>query len=184
LLTTVRLTPASVLTLVSIIIPRWISYRDTFVDGTPITYTYGLHRRCSSTTGKCTHFPTYDDCHGSDRYFCSMWRSVGFLMSFAVVLECVVILAFITVLIGGRATRERGWGLMSFFLLLVALLQCASMSLVAYLYDWDDRFFVGWKLDISWILTTVSWCVALVLSVCLALSAMLLPPEEGYELIK
>jgi len=40
-------------------------------------------------------------------------------MSFAVVLEGVVILAFITVLIGGRATRERGWGLMSFFLLLV-----------------------------------------------------------------
>lgn len=58
------------------------------------------------------------------------------------------------------------------------------MSLVAYLYDWDDRFFVGWKLDISWILTTVSWCMALTLSACLALSAMLLPPEEGYELIK
>ena len=58
------------------------------------------------------------------------------------------------------------------------------MALVAYLYDWDDRFFVGWKLDVSWILTTVSWSVTVVLAVLLALSAYVLPPEGGYKLIR
>ncbi|KAA8896877.1 hypothetical protein FN846DRAFT_900216 [Sphaerosporella brunnea] len=177
-------TVASVLTLVSIIIPRWVSYRDTTPHGTPITYTYGLHRRCSSTTGECTHFPTYEDCHGTDRYFCSMWRSVGFLMSFAVVLEGAIILAFITILMGGRTKRESGWKIMSFLLLLVAMMQCTSMALVAYLYDWDDRFFIGWRLDISWIFTTVSWSVAFLLAVGLALSGLLIPPENGYLLLK
>jgi hypothetical protein len=64
------------------------------------------------------------------------------------------------------------------------MMQCAAMALVAYLYDWDDRFFVGWRLDISWILTTVSWSVVFILSMGLALSGLLLPPENGYLLLK
>jgi hypothetical protein len=88
-------------------------------DGSSITYTYGLHRRCSSTTGECTRFPTYEDCHGTDRYFCSIWRSVGFLMSFSVVLEGAILLAFVTILMSGRKSRESGWKILSFLLLLV-----------------------------------------------------------------
>jgi hypothetical protein len=60
------------------------------------------------------------------------------------------------------------------------MVQCAAMALVAYLYDWDDRFFVGWNLDISWIFTTISWSVMVILAVVLCLSALLLPPEGGY----
>jgi hypothetical protein len=175
---------ASVLTIASINIPRWISYYDTASDGTPIAIQIGLHRQCFSTTGTCSHFPETADCHGPDRSFCSLWRSVGFLMSFNVVVEGAMIIAFVTILIGGRPMRERGWKLMSFFLFLVALIQCASMALVAYLYDWDDRFFVGWKLDVSWICATVSWAVSLLLAVVLAGSGLLLPPEGGYEWLK
>jgi hypothetical protein len=68
--------------------------------------------------------------------------------------------------------------------LAAAMMQCAAMALVAYLYDWDDRFFVGWRLDISWIFTTVSWSVVFILSMGLALSGLLLPPENGYLLLK
>lgn len=53
----------------------------------------------------------------------------------------------------------------------------------AYLYDHDDRFFPGWKLDISWILCTVSFSAVLVLFVGLPLAMVLLPVEGGYELI-
>ncbi len=53
----------------------------------------------------------------------------------------------------------------------------------AYLYDNDDRFFPGWKLDVSWILCTISWGVTLLLGAGISAAAVLLPSEGGYELI-
>ena len=53
----------------------------------------------------------------------------------------------------------------------------------AYLYDNDDRFFPGWKLDTSWILCTVSWSAMVVLAGGITAAALLLPSEGGYELI-
>ena len=57
------------------------------------------------------------------------------------------------------------------------------LFLQAYLYDHDDRFFPGWKLDISWILCTVSFGTAILLAGGLSAAAVLLPSEGGYELI-
>lgn len=173
---------ATALTLTAIIIPRWVSFRDS-TDGLPVTYTYGLHQRCSTVTGLCEHYPTSDDCHGPDRYFCSMWRSIGFLMSFAIVLEGMVILAFITILTGGAMKRRHGWKVVSFLLLLGALVQCAAMALVAFLYDNDIRF-ANWNLDVSWILTTISWSLIFLIATTLVGTAYYLPPEGDYELIK
>lgn len=51
----------------------------------------------------------------------------------------------------------------------------------AFLYDHDNRFFVGWKLDTSWILCTVSWIVLLFDAVGIAVAANVLPPEDDYE---
>lgn len=93
-------------------------------------YSYGLHRRCSSLTDTCESFPQREDCHGEDRYFCSMWRSVGFLMSFAVVLEGMSIVAYLIILSGGKRLRENGWRLLSILIILSAVLQAASMSIV------------------------------------------------------
>jgi len=53
----------------------------------------------------------------------------------------------------------------------------------AYLFDNDDRFFVGWQLDKSWILCTVSWSVAILSAIFISASAFVLSPEDGYELI-
>lgn len=101
---------------------------------------YGLHYRCFSTTGTttigtrntttCVRFPQFDDCTGDDRQFCSMWRSVGFFMSFAVLLEGMTLITYIIILAGGKQVRESGWRILSLFLVLVALVQCASMGLV------------------------------------------------------
>ncbi|KAL8653374.1 MAG: hypothetical protein Q9226_003877 [Calogaya cf. arnoldii] len=170
------------MTLASILKPRWISWDSETPNGQHIHYTYGLHRRCSSLTGTCEYFPHTYDCH-NDRYFCSMWRSVGFLMSFAVVIEGMTLIAFIVVLAGGKQKREQGWTVVSGLLLLGGLIQCAGMAIIAFLYDNDDRFFPGWKLDISWILCTTSWSVLLFLAGGIAASAFLLPSEAGYELI-
>ena len=51
----------------------------------------------------------------------------------------------------------------------------------AYLYDHDNRFFVGWELDKSWILCTVSWVVLAVDSVAVIGAKLLMPQEDDYE---
>lgn len=112
-----------------------------------------------------------------------MWRSVGFLMSFAVVIEGVTLITYIVIIVGGKQIRMTGWKVLSTLLIVVGLVQCAGMALIAYLYDHDDRFFPGWKLDTSWMLCTASWSISVLLGAGIIAAAMLLPPEEGYELI-
>lgn len=138
--------PATALTMASIALPNWISYTspsntspNPSHPNTPIHISYGLHVRCSSLTGQCTHFPTSSDCHGSDRYFCSMWRTVGFLMSFTVVLELATLVSFATVLIGGRANREGGWKMCSGFMGAVAAAQIVAMAIVVCRISYTPR---------------------------------------------
>ena len=97
--------------------------------GERIHYTYGLHKRCDSISNTCDYFPHDVDCHG-DRYFCSMWRSVGFLMSFAVVLEGMTLIAYMVILAGGKQKREAGWGVLSGLHVVCAVLQCAGMAII------------------------------------------------------
>ncbi|KAK5133742.1 hypothetical protein LTR08_007392 [Meristemomyces frigidus] len=169
-------------TLAAIFLPNWITYRaPSSPDTTPIRVSYGLHTRCSSITGQCTPFPQYDDCTGKDSSFCSMWRSTGFLMEFSAIMELACVVAYIVILVGGRQAREEGWKVLSILLGLVAVGQMIAMALVAYLYDHDNRFFVGWELDKSWILCTVSWIVLAVDTLGVVGAKLLLPKEDDYE---
>jgi len=59
-----------------------------------------------------------------------MWRSVGFLMSFAVVLQGMSIVTYLVILMGGKRLRENGWRLLSLLIMLSVFLQAASMSVV------------------------------------------------------
>lgn len=112
-----------------------------------------------------------------------MWRSVAFLISFAVVLEGMTLITYIVILAGGKQMRETGWRILTVFLALIALAQCAGMALVSYLYDHDERFYAGWKLDASWIMCVVSMCLAIINAVVIYMTARVLPSEGGYELI-
>ncbi|KAJ0416608.1 hypothetical protein BJY00DRAFT_230417 [Aspergillus carlsbadensis] len=171
---------AFALSIASIAIPNWVSYRS---EKPSYHYSYGLHQRCSSLTDTCESFPKREDCIGEDRYFCSMWRSVGFMMSFALVLEGMSVVAYLIILSGGKRLRESGWRILSLLIVLSAIVQAASMSIVAYLFDNEGRFFVGWRLGQSWVFCTVSWCVSVVCAGALILAAYSLPSEGGYELI-
>ncbi|KAL3442118.1 hypothetical protein BJX65DRAFT_313201 [Aspergillus insuetus] len=104
-------------------------------------------------------------------------------MSFALVLEGMSVVAYLIILSGGKRLRESGWKILSLLIVLSAVVQAASMSTVAYLFDNEARFFVGWQLDQSWIFCTVSWCVSIVCAGALILAAYSLPSEGGYELI-
>jgi hypothetical protein len=120
------------MTLSSIFVPDWITYGAPNKPGGTYHKTIGLHRSCSSSGSSttCIHFPTKEDCMAKDRYFCSMWRSIGFLMSFAAVLELATIVAYMVVIGGGKQKRETGWKVLCFMLVLVGVVQCAGMSIV------------------------------------------------------
>lgn len=64
---------------------------------------------------------------------------------------------------------ELRWGLLTFLIT------------QAFLYDHDNRFFVGWELDKSWILCTVSWIVIFLDSLGVVGAALFMAPEDDYE---
>lgn len=124
-------------------------------------------------------------------------------MNFSVVLELATLVSFAVVLLGGRSNREQGWKMCVGLLGVVVVCQVAAMGIVvsvfpfcavivkeeenpdrgtqAFLFDHDNRFFVGWKLDKSWILCTISWIVLLVDVVGITVAAKTLPAEDDYE---
>jgi hypothetical protein len=105
---------------------------DTDVQGpdNDIHYSYGLHKRCSSITGSCEDFPQYEDCQGGSANFCSLWRSVGFLMSFAVIIELSTLIAYAVIISGGKQKRDFGWKVVCGLLAIGAMVQCAGMAIV------------------------------------------------------
>lgn len=104
-------------------------------------------------------------------------------MSFAVVIEGMTFFSFVVMIAGGKQKRESGWRILAGLLFLIGGVQCAGMALITYLYENDDRFFPGWRLDTSWMLCTISWSTMLLLGVAVISAALLLPIEGGYELI-
>jgi len=181
----VALVAATALTITSIVSPKWISLTVPSPSGGTVTDTIGLHKRCASSTvgNKCVPFPEESRCDGEDRSFCSMWRTTGFLMNFAVVAELATLVGFLVVLAGGRVKREgTGWKVLGGMLVAVAAAEFLGMAVVAYLFDHDDLFLVpGYRLDSSWYLCTISAGAALLAGVGLAISALVLPPEDGYQ---
>jgi hypothetical protein len=118
------------MTLTAIALPNWISFHSSLNPSDDLTYTYGLHRVCSSPTSSCRPYPEDSDCQMDNQYFCGLWRTTGFLMNFAAVLELVTIVAYIVVLAGGRQKRQSGWKLLGALLLVTAAMQCAAMAIV------------------------------------------------------
>lgn len=59
-----------------------------------------------------------------------MWRSAGFLVSLAALLDLVTLVAFAITILGGRQKRQSGWPVLCGLLFLVAGTQCAAMAIV------------------------------------------------------
>ena len=52
------------------------------------------------------------------------------MMSAAALFELVTLVTFFILIAGGKQKRESGWRVVSFLLVLVGILQCASMAIV------------------------------------------------------
>ncbi|KAK1512125.1 hypothetical protein CTAM01_01055, partial [Colletotrichum tamarilloi] len=176
---------ATAMIIASITLPHWVTYTVTTAEGKEYSKHIGLHRSCSTGFDEpCQVFPTEELCANGERYFCSMWRSVGFLASFSTILHLASIVTFLVIMGGGKYKRETGWTVLGGLLVFVAAIEFTLMGIVAYLYDNDEQFQVpGWGLDSSWILCTVSASISILCAAGLAISAFVLPPEEGYEFL-
>jgi len=175
LLTTIA---ATIMTLASIAMPKWVGYS---LNGKR-QYSYGLHSRCSAVTGTCLPFPRMSDC-AKDPSFCNMWRTVGFLVSFGVVIELCTIVSLVIIMAGGVQRRAAGWQVAVGVLAFSATVQCAGMAIVAFLFHHNERFWNGWHLDLSWSLCTASWTLLALTALGIAASAIYLSAESDYELI-
>ncbi|CAK7271672.1 hypothetical protein SEPCBS57363_004743 [Sporothrix epigloea] len=205
------LTAATAMTVAANLVPNWVYYvmYPTVPGSDPYWLSLGLHKSCTSDSpdpavtlasplfvrpavtsgsGFCRSFPRREwDCGtGShQQMFCSVWRTIGFLMTIAFVIELVTLAGLVIVLAGGRMKRELGWRVLVPLTEVAAIMQLAAMALVTYLLDHNDRFLVpGWHLGTAWTLCTVSWCVAALTGLGLALAAYVLPAEDGYELLR
>lgn len=65
-----------------------------------------------------------------------MWRSVGFLMSFAVVLEGLTVVSYLIVIAGSKTLRENGWKALSLVVILGSGVQAACMAIVVSCVFW------------------------------------------------
>ena len=59
-----------------------------------------------------------------------MWRTVGFLMSFGVVVELCTLVSFVVIIAGGVQRRVQGWGVVVGVLIFSAFIQGAGMAIV------------------------------------------------------
>ncbi|KAF3212767.1 hypothetical protein TWF679_005655 [Orbilia oligospora] len=195
---------ASILTLTAITLPRWVSYTYETSSG-PITQTYGLRHSCrtgpslTNPTTICRPFPTFQDCEDSP-HFCSLWKSTNYLMNLAVSIEVLTCLCFILILSSSSSPnttppntttrdnnntttnntiRKSGWKYLVLLLSISVTCQLLAMSLVSYVYENDERFFVGWRLDVCWVLCMVSWGVGLVVTGLVGLVGWVLPEDGG-----
>ncbi|OAA72629.1 hypothetical protein LEL_08413 [Akanthomyces lecanii RCEF 1005] len=169
----------------SIAMPNWIDYAVTTAKGDTIHKSIGLHKSCSTLDGgRCSPYPTAALCQSGQRYFCTMWRTTGWLASFSVVLGLAGLVAFAVTLGGGKYKRESGWPFVGGLIATFSAVQLIVISVVAYLFDHDDQFIIpGWQLGVSWYLALFSALLGMVTVVGLVLSAYLLPPEDGYEFL-
>ncbi|KFA67894.1 hypothetical protein S40285_04103 [Stachybotrys chlorohalonatus IBT 40285] len=177
---------ATAMLVASIWVPHWVTYSVTTTRGDTIEKHIGLHKSCSTLDDPyCRDFPSPDMCQHGERYFCSMWRTIGFMASFATILCLACIVSFGVIMGGGKYKRETGWPFVGAMLTLVSAVEFVIISMVAYLYDNDDQFTIpGWNLDVSWYLSTVSASITLLAAGGLALSAYLLPPENDYDFLE
>jgi hypothetical protein len=59
-----------------------------------------------------------------------MWRSIGFLVTFAVVLQGISVVTYLVILTGGKPLRENGWSVLGLMIGLSAIVQAGGMSIV------------------------------------------------------
>jgi hypothetical protein len=115
----------------SIALPHWVTYSVTTANGDTLQKHIGLHKSCSSLDDPpCRPFPYRELCQEGERYFCSMWKTVGFMAAVAAVLCLASLVTFAVVMKGGKYKRETGWPFVAIMVSLVSVVEFVIISIV------------------------------------------------------
>lgn len=126
----------------SIWVPHWVTYSVTTGQGETFEKHIGLHKSCSNLDDPpCRDFPYKELCQDGERYFCSMWRTVGFMASFATILCLACLVSFVVIMAGGKYKRETGWPFVGAMLTLVSAVEFVIISIVVSLSSLPLRSF-------------------------------------------
>ncbi|CAG8582370.1 11456_t:CDS:2 [Paraglomus brasilianum] len=161
----------------SLIMPNWLVYVSRFP--LKLEIHYGLFKKCSSVQG-CYPFPSPERNDCDEEWFCELWNAARFAVLFAAFVGAVTWLALVVVMLGGRGKRERMWGSIAAWLMFHAFFQFTAVGLIAYLFNNSDRFYFGYKYDMSFIFATISGSLSVMLSISLVLNGVLVPSRYDY----
>lgn len=112
------------------------------------------------------------------------WKVLGWLLGVAAVTQMVAMAVVVSTLLSKHVFRasecrkKREFGSKAF-----QKNNVDNLRVQAFLYDHDERFTPGWRLDVSWILCTLSWCILTLDLTGIITAALVLPSEGDYELI-
>lgn len=119
------------MTIAALATPHWVSYTVTTTAGDHLSKHIGLHKSCSSLDDPpCRRFPYKSLCQEGERYFCSMWRSVGFLAWVTALLCLAGLVSFLVVMRGGKYKRETGWPFVTSMMALVSVVEFVVIAIV------------------------------------------------------
>ncbi|CAG8713503.1 10676_t:CDS:2 [Dentiscutata erythropus] len=163
------------------LLPNWLVFSTRSIPFRTSVY-YGLFKKCTGYNDTCRPFPSVDQHDCNERNFCEEWEAAAIGMILAAVVGGLAWLHLVSVLVGGRAMREKAWKILSvlFFVYGIrkfAILQFSSIAFIAHLYSTADTFYYGTKYDVSFVLANVSASLSIVLGITLFMNGLLSPPE-------
>ncbi|KAI7894508.1 uncharacterized protein EV154DRAFT_599857 [Mucor mucedo] len=170
-----------VFTLCAVIFPKWL----TFV--TPVPFymetNYGLFKLCRSMTRECRPFPSSEHGDCQEDGFCELWRAAAAGMVIATILGGLTLFGILATMCSERRKRSQAWAPLSFMFLIYAIPQAFSMGIIAYLFNTSATFYMGTRYNFSFVLSIISWCLAVILAVILSLVGIMSPPDYSYQRI-
>ncbi|KIJ68161.1 hypothetical protein HYDPIDRAFT_37724 [Hydnomerulius pinastri MD-312] len=167
-----------VINILSARLPDWLIARYDVLN-TKITVRYGLMERCERsvisipgpskggkfeyTETECRPFPlrVQDGCEEENRIFCAAWVSAQYFTELGIGFAAMALVALL-IGVSTHSRRRRVWRAVAGLVLLHAVFQLATFSLVTELYR-KNRFpsFEHAKPGAGFVLNTISWVVGL-----------------------
>ncbi|KAF0383481.1 hypothetical protein F8M41_011721 [Gigaspora margarita] len=99
--------------LLAMLLPNWLVFSTRPSRPFHTSVYYGLFKKCTRYNDTCRPFPSSDQNDCAERNFCEEWEAAAIGMILAAVVGGLAWLHLISVLLGGRAMRDRAWKILS-----------------------------------------------------------------------
>ncbi|MBW0531160.1 hypothetical protein O181_070875 [Austropuccinia psidii MF-1] len=81
--------------------------------------------------------------------FCEKWNTAAYTSQLSIIINLISVFCIFIVLIGNNYRKENGWKVCGGLILIHAIFQTISWSLIIKVFNEDDRFYLGSNLSLS-----------------------------------